>query len=101
MSRIQIEELLENCFPFGVDVNSFRDTKDTTEIDFQGLPKRVFSIVVDNLEYDELEEYGQGRSAGCAATILEAVYGKGIAVFSDYRYYPNNLIYNKLVEKIW
>ena len=45
-------------------------------------------------------EYGQSRSAGCAAAILETVSGNGISIFSDYRYYPNKLIYNKLVERI-
>lgn len=41
-------------------------------------------------------EYGQSRSAACAAAILEYYYHNGISVFADYRYYPNQLIYNKL-----
>ena len=41
-------------------------------------------------------EYGQSRSAACAAAIREHFNGDGIKVFADYRYYPNQLIYNKL-----
>lgn len=93
MSRSEIEKLLETQFPVGVDVISFSDTECDEKIDFRGLPERVFEITVDDLEFDELEEYGQGRSA---TAILEAVSREGITIFSDYRYYPNKLIYNKL-----
>lgn len=41
-------------------------------------------------------EYGQGRSAGCAAAIMEAFYRKGIDIFADYRYCPNQMVYNKV-----
>lgn len=41
-------------------------------------------------------EYGQSRSSACAAAILEHYSKNGISVFADYRYYPNQLIYNKL-----
>ena len=45
-------------------------------------------------------EYGQSRSAGCAAAILEFFYGKGISVFSDYRYWPNQMIFHKLYDAL-
>lgn len=41
-------------------------------------------------------EYGQSRSAACAAAIREHFYGDGIEIFADYRYYPNQLVYNKM-----
>ena len=41
-------------------------------------------------------EYGQSRSAACAAAILQHFCRRGIDVFADYRYYPNQLVYNKL-----
>lgn len=41
-------------------------------------------------------EYGQSRSAACAAAILEHYRKTGISVFADYRYYPSQLIYNKV-----
>ena len=45
-------------------------------------------------------EYGESRSSGCAAAILEHFYGTGIAVFSDYRYYPNQVVYHKVLEAL-
>lgn len=45
-------------------------------------------------------EYGQSRSAACAAAILEHYYKDGISIFADYRYYPNQLVFNKLREAL-
>ncbi len=45
-------------------------------------------------------EYGQSRSAACAAAILEHFYSRGICVFADYRYYPNQLVFNKLLAAL-
>ncbi len=45
-------------------------------------------------------EYGQSRSAACAAAILEHFERDGISVFRDYRYYPNQLIFNKLTAAL-
>lgn len=45
-------------------------------------------------------EYGQSRSAACAAAILEHYYHNGISVFADYRYYPNQLIFNKVKDAL-
>lgn len=42
-------------------------------------------------------EYGQSRSAACAAAIKEYYDKNGIEVFADYRYYPNQLVFNKLL----
>jgi hypothetical protein len=45
-------------------------------------------------------EYGQSRSAGCAAAILEHFYHTGITVFADYARFPNQLVFNKLFEAL-
>lgn len=45
-------------------------------------------------------EYGQSRSAGCAAAIKEYFDKSGIEIFADYRYYPNQLIFNKLLDAL-
>lgn len=45
-------------------------------------------------------EYGQSRSAGCAAAILEHFYHTGISVFADYRYYPNQVVYHKVFDAL-
>lgn len=45
-------------------------------------------------------EYGESRSAGCAAAILEYFYGNGISIFADYRYYPNQVVYHKVYDAL-
>jgi hypothetical protein len=45
-------------------------------------------------------EYGQSRSAGCAAAVLEHFAGRGIRIFADYRYYPNQLVYHKVKDAL-
>jgi hypothetical protein len=45
-------------------------------------------------------EYGQSRSAGCAAAILQHFYGTGLNIFTDYKRYPNRLIYHKIFDEL-
>lgn len=45
-------------------------------------------------------DFGQSRSAACAAAILEYFEHRGIDVFADYRYYPNQLVFNKMLEAL-
>ena len=45
-------------------------------------------------------EYGQSRSAGCSAAILQHFEGRGIDIFTDYRYYPNQLVYHKVFNAL-
>ena len=45
-------------------------------------------------------EYGQSRSAGCAAAILEYFEGFGAKIFSDPRFYPSQAVYNKLYKAL-
>ena len=45
-------------------------------------------------------EYGESRSSGCAAAILEYFYKTGISIFTDYRYYPNQVVYHKVFDAL-
>ena len=45
-------------------------------------------------------DFGQSRSAACAAAILEHFEHRGIDVFADYRYYPNQLVFNKMLDAL-
>lgn len=45
-------------------------------------------------------DYGQSRSAACAAAILQHFERRGIDVFADYRYYPNQLVYHKIYDAL-
>ena len=44
--------------------------------------------------------YGQSRSTGCAAAITQYYYGNGIDIFADDRYYPNKLVYRKVLAAL-
>ena len=45
-------------------------------------------------------EFGQSRSAGCAAAIREFYFGDGIRIFADYRYIPSQLVFNKIYDAL-
>ena len=45
-------------------------------------------------------DYGQSRSAACAAAILQHFEGRGIDIFADFRYYPNQLVYHKIFDAL-
>ena len=45
-------------------------------------------------------DYGISRSAGLAAAILQRYAHKGIEVFSDYRYTPNQIVFNKVYKEL-
>ena len=45
-------------------------------------------------------EYGQSRSASCAAAIKEYFYKDGISVFADYNYYPNQIVFHKVYDAL-
>jgi len=45
-------------------------------------------------------EYGQSRSAGIAAAIRQYLYKDGIEIFADDRYFPNKLVYRKILNAL-
>lgn len=45
-------------------------------------------------------QYGQSRSAACAAAIEEYYNKNGISIFADYRYYPNQVVYHKIFDAL-
>lgn len=61
------------------------------------LAEFIIAALDDGLDIICQCEYGQSRSAACAAAIKEYFDRSGITVFADYRYYPNQLIFNKIL----
>lgn len=45
-------------------------------------------------------DYGQSRSAGCAAAIAEHFFRRGIDIFADFRYYPNQVVFHKVYDAL-
>ena len=45
-------------------------------------------------------EHGQSRSAAVAAAILEFRSRKGVKIFADDRYYPNKVVFRKMLNAL-
>ena len=45
-------------------------------------------------------DYGISRSAGLAAAILERYAHKGLSVFANYKYTPNQFVFNKVLKEL-
>lgn len=81
-------------------LGDFDLTVDTYFTEVDKLAEFVYSAKYDGFKIICQCEYGQSRSAGCAAAIREHFNGDGIKVFADYRYYPNQLIFNKVLDAL-
>ena len=75
-------------------------TVDTYFPEADELAEFIYKAKEDGLDIICQCEYGQSRSAGCAAAILQHFEGRGIDVFVDYRYYPNQLVYHKVFDAL-
>lgn len=75
-------------------------TYDTYFPEAGDLAKFIYAAKNDGLDIICQCEYGQSRSAACAAAILEHFYKSGISVFADYRYYPNQMVYHKVFDAL-
>ena len=78
---------------FGYTMDSYFDEADA-------VTEFIHQAVTDGVEIVCQCEYGQSRSAGCAAAILQHFSNNGIDVFTDYRYYPNQLVYHKVFDAL-
>lgn len=75
-------------------------TYDTYFTEADEIAEFIYQAYNKNMDIICQCEYGQSRSAGCAAAILEHFYKSGIWVFADYRYYPNQIIFNKMFDAL-
>jgi len=75
-------------------------TEETYFPEANSLAEFIYKAKEDGLDVICQCEYGQSRSAGCAAAILQHFDGRGIDVFVDYRYYPNQLVYHKVFDAL-
>ena len=79
---------------------TYNMTYDTYFPEVNDLAEFIYTAKADGLEIICQCEYGQSRSAACAAAILEHFYKTGISVFADYRYYPNQVVYHKVFDAL-
>ena len=103
---VDYTDMCDVLFPVGefdIDIEVLPEyglTFDTYLSCAPNLAKFIKLASADNMDIICQCEYGQSRSAACAAAIREYYYNDGISIFADYRYYPNQLIFNKLLEAL-
>ena len=81
-------------------LNMFGLSYDTYFPEAEELARFILDAKAEGLDFICQCEYGQSRSAGCGAAILEYFYKTGISVFADYRYYPNQMVFNKVFDAL-
>jgi len=81
-------------------LSDFDLTVETYFPEADALAEFIYKAKEDGLDIICQCEYGQSRSAGCAAAILQHFSKNGIDVFADYRYYPNQLVYHKVFDAL-
>lgn len=81
-------------------LSDFDLTEETYFPEADALAEFIYKAKEDGLDIICQCEYCQSRSAGCAAAILQHFSKNGIDVFTDYRYYPNQLVYHKVIDAL-
>lgn len=84
---------IELLADFGYDYESYLSEADELAAFIYKVKEEGFDLICQC-------DYGQSRSAACAAAILQHFEGRGIDVFADYRYYPNQLVYHKVLDAL-
>ena len=105
-SPVNYQGVCENVFYIGIpdiDIEILADygySYDTYLAKADELAKFIYKARKKGLDIICQCDYGQSRSAACAAAILQHFEGRGIDIFADYRYYPNQLIYHKIFDAL-
>jgi len=105
-NRVNYDGVCNKVFYVGIpdiDIEILSDygyTYDTYLAEADELAKFIYEARADGLDIICQCDYGQSRSAACAAAILQHFEGRGINIFADYRYYPNQLVYHKVFDAL-
>jgi hypothetical protein len=105
-NRVDYTTTCDKVFHVGIpdiDIEILSDygyTYETYLTDAKLLADFIKSAVADGFDIICQCDFGQSRSAACAAAILQYYENRGIDIFSDYRYYPNQLVYHKIFDAL-
>ena len=105
-NRVKYSGVCDRVFYVGIpdiDIEILDDygyTCETYLAEADELAKFIYEARADGLDIICQCDYGQSRSAACAAAILQHFEGSGIDIFADYRYYPNQVVYHKVFEAL-
>lgn len=98
----KVEELFQIAV-YDIDIEVLEDfglTFNTYFTEADELAEFIYDAYNSGMDIICQCQYGQSRSAACAAAILEHFEENGISIFRDYRYYPNQLIFNKVYDAL-
>ncbi len=104
--RVEYRDVCNNVFYLeleDLDIDELEEKGYTYETFFPQADKLAEFIdhaITHNMHIICQCEYGQSRSAGCAAAILEYYYHNGISVFTDYKRYPSLIVYHKVYDAL-
>lgn len=104
--RVDYSGVCDKVFYIGIpdiDIEILGDygyTYETYLAEADELAKFIYEAKADGLDIICQCDYGQSRSAACAAAILQYFEGRGIDIFADYKYYPNQLVYHKVFDAL-
>jgi hypothetical protein len=105
-NRVDYTNVCDKVFYVGIpdiDMEILSDygyTYETYLAEAEQLAEFIKAAVAGGLNIICQCDYGQSRSAACAAAILQYYEGRGVDVFADYRYYPNQLVYHKVFDAL-
>ncbi len=105
-ARVEYGEVCHRVFPVvipDIDLEILEDygyTYETYLAEADALAKFIYDAKEDGCDMICQCDFGQSRSAACAAAILQHFEGRGIDIFADYRYYPNQLVYHKVFDAL-
>ena len=105
-NRVDYDGICDKVFYVGIpdiDIEILSDygyTYETYLAEADELAKFIYEARADGLDILCQCDYGQSRSAACAAAILQHFERRGINIFADYRYYPNQLVYHKVFDAL-
>lgn len=105
-ARLNYEDVCSNVFYVGIpdiDIEILDDygySYDTYLVEADELARFLYEARAEGLDIICQCDYGQSRSAACAAAILQHFEGRGIDIFANYRYYPNQLVYHKVFDAL-
>ena len=86
-----------------LDLDSIKDKGYTYDLYFpeaDEIAEFVYNAFNSGMDIICQCEYGQSRSAGCAAAICEHFYHNGIEIFADYKRCPSQVVYHKIYDAL-
>lgn len=96
-------EMLYQVAIYDIDIDyleKYNLTFDTYLPEAKEIAEFIYKAKENGLDIICQCQYGQSRSAACAAAILEHFEKNGISIFADYRYYPNQVVFNKILNAL-